>query len=138
MLIETKKHEKFPRTFIDLGGCYHCLSHVPVKEKYVYKWVDNKVTQYLNTAFLVSGALFIVFLFRQRININILKMCIIDRIDRIDSTDPIFIHGKNNIKHNSFMSNKRKKYFINNYNNLWKIKHNNTTVYLYLTKNYVI
>lgn len=33
------------------------------------------------------------------------------------------------------MSNKRKKYFINNYNNLWKIKHNNTTIYLYLTKN---
>lgn len=51
-----------------------------------------------------------------------------------------FTKGINNIKENQFISDNRKKYFLKNYNNLWKvtnnitnnITNNNTTVYLFL------
>ena len=51
---------------------------------------------------------------------------------KIDNNHPDFTKGINIMKDNSFMSNKRNKYFLKNYNNLWKIVKNNTTIYLFL------
>lgn len=56
-------------------------------------------------------------------------------ITKIDKSNTLYKKGKNNILENAFMSDKRKKYFINNYNNLWKSNHNNTNIYLFLKNN---
>jgi len=45
---------------------------------------------------------------------------------------PEFIKGITNIKENPFISDSRKKYFLENYNNLWKFVDNNTIIYLFL------
>jgi len=47
---------------------------------------------------------------------------------QINENDKKFIEGINSIKNNHFINN----IFVDNYNKLWKIKNNNTTIYIYL------
>ncbi len=45
---------------------------------------------------------------------------------------PEIIKGIKNIKDNPFISSNRKKYFLENYNNLWKFFDSDTIIYLFL------
>ena len=53
----------------------------------------------------------------------------------ITNNSPLFLEGQKNINDNLFMSSKRKKLFLDSYNNLWETKSDNTTIYLFLENN---
>ena len=69
---------------------------------------------------------------RNLIKRNLIKRNLIKRNLINIKDNPDFIKGINNIKDNPFMSNIRKKYFLENYNNLWINTESNTTIYLFL------
>lgn len=57
------------------------------------------------------------------------------QLNEIKSSNPLFKEGYKKIEENDFISKKRKQYFLNNYKKLWKLNHNNTNVYIFLSKN---